>query len=629
MSSDSNDEYRAGPHRHRSFVAFFTTQLLGTLNDQLVRNALLAAVAYQSVAVHRTSLQAAMALSALLFVLPYFLFSPLAGELGDRLSKSHLIRLLKLVELAVAALMALGFAFAAFPAILIALFLMGTQSTLFEAVKYSIVPELVGHRALTGANGLVSAGTFASILVGTAAGGLLGRAHLDLVTLGTVAIAVLGAAASFAIGKTAPVEPALGHTLNPLVATRELFRALRENRTVFLSALGVAWLWFLGGSFLTLLPSFGIDALGGTGELALLFLSVFCVGVALGSLLCAPLGGGKLELGLVPLGSIGLALASLDLFFASQPFHAASPSLLSVEAFLAEPGSMRLLVDVFVLASFGGLFSVPLYTLIQIRSPAARRSRVVAASNMLNALFLCLSSMMLLGLPRLEITIAQTFLILAALSALVSIHIYTVIPEFLLRFIAWLLAHLLYRIRIVGREHLPDEGPVILAANHTTYVDWLVISSIYQRPLRFVMHQDFLSLPLVGWAFRDAKVIPIASRRENPEVMERAFARIAEELEDGSAVCIFPEGELTRDGELGEIRPGILKALTTPPVPVVPIRLDGLWGSFFSRKDNLALRKPFRRVWSRVTVTVHPPLPPDEVTQEALRRYLDAPEGSG
>ncbi|MEM7437796.1 MAG: 1-acyl-sn-glycerol-3-phosphate acyltransferase, partial [Myxococcota bacterium] len=199
------------------------------------------------------------------------------------------------------------------------------------------------------------------------------------------------------------------------------------------------------------------------------------------------------------------------------------------------------------------------------------------------------------------------------------------IPEFLLRFWAWIVAQVMYRIRVVGEEHLPETGPAILVANHVTYVDWLILSSAYQRPLRFVMHQQFLSLPLVGWAFRDAKVIPIASVRENPDVVDQAFDRIAEELEDGNVVCIFPEGQLTGDGQLAPLKPGIERIVARTPVPVIPVRLDGLWGSFFSRQGDNALRKPFRRIWSRVTLTIHPPMPPEEATVESLAPLLATP----
>lgn len=610
------------------FSAFFAAQALGTLNDNLFRNALLVALVYRSVTLARMSTQVTVAWSAGLFILPFFLFSPMAGQLADKVPKSSFIRWVKLSELLVVLLAALGLWLGLLPLLLFALFLMGVQSTLFETVKYSVIPDLLGKRELAAGNGLVAASTFVAILLGTLAGWFLGESRLDLVALVAISVAALGLLASFGMPDTKPASPSLRLELNPIRAALEVYRAVRAERIVFLSALGIAWLWFLGGSFMTLLPSFGSDVLAGDKTLLALFTTVFCGGFATGALLCNRLGGGKLELGLVPLGSIGLTLGSLDLYFATAPFHPSGDTLLGIDAFLEAAGSRRVLIDFFLLALFGGLFSVPLYTLIQDRSAAENRSRVIAGSNILNALATTLSSLLLLSLPRLGVSIPQTFLILAVLSAAVSAYIYSILPEFLLRFIAWLLAQVMYRIRVIGSENLPEEGAAIIAANHVTYIDWLVISSAYQRPLRFVMHQEFIDLPLVGWAFRDAKVIPIASRRENPDVRARAFERIAEELEDGNVVCIFPEGELTRDGKLGAIKPGILKTLEEHPVPVLPVRLDGFWGSFFSRKDNLALKKPFRRVWSRVTLTIYPSLEPGEVSLDALRSRLDSSEPS-
>jgi 1-acyl-sn-glycerol-3-phosphate acyltransferase len=611
----------------RRFSGFLGAQFLGSFGDDLFRNALMVAVASRSVSVASMSTQTTIALSVALFMAPQLLFTPLAGQLGDKLSKSRLIVGLAAIELVVVFMAAVGFWLDLLPVLLTALFFMGLQSALFDATKYSIIPELTGRRALTAGNGLVVATMFLGILLGTVAGGTFGQGRLELVTVAALTAAALGLLASLTIPRTSPVDPGRSIDLNPWTSARDMARAVSADRTLFLSALGIAWLWFLGGSFLTLIPSYGSDVLGGDKELVALFVLVFCVGVAAGALPCNGLGGNKLELGLVPLGSIGLTIACFDLYFATEAFHPVDGRFPGARELLNTPGSTRVLVDFFVLAAFGGLFSVPLHALLQDRAPDKSRSTVIAGSNFMSALFTVASSLMLLALPRLGVTVSQSFLLLAIMSAAVSVYIYSVVPEFLLRFIAWLLAHTMYRIKVTGAEYLPEEGPAIIAANHVTYVDWLVISSVYQRPLRFVMHQQFLKLPLVGWAFRDAKVIPIASGRENPDVLARSFERIGEELEDGNVVCVFPEGALTRDGKLGPLKPGILKMLETHPVPVVPMRLDGFWGSFFSHKDGQALHRPFRRIWSRVSITIYPPLAPDEVTLEALQAKLEPVSG--
>ncbi|MEM8607986.1 MAG: MFS transporter [Myxococcota bacterium] len=611
--------------RKRRFSPFFATQFFGAFNDNLFKNALMVTVAYRSATLAGMSTQTVVAMAAGLFILPYFLFSAWAGQLADKVSKTTLIQWVKVAELVFMAGAALGFWLDSLPLLLFVLFLMGLQSAFFGPAKYSILPELLSSRELTGGNALVETGTFIAILLGTIAGGLLAGDHVHTVGVCAIAVAGLGILSSLFIPHTRPADPTLRLTLNPVTPAIETYRSVRTNKSVFLSVLGISWFWFLGASFLTVLPSFGKDVLGAAETIVTLFLAVFCVGVAVGSLFCERLGGRKLEIGLVPFGSIGLTLAAVDLYFASAPLHHVGDSLMGLREFLKLPNAWRMIADFFALAVFGGFFTVPLYTLIQERSEPENRSRVIAGNNILNALFMVLSSLMLMALPKLGVTIPQTFLLLAVMSALVSAYIYSVIPEFLLRFFAWIVAKVMYRIRVVGEENLPDDGPAVLVANHVTYVDWLILSSAYQRPLRFVMHQQFLKLPLVGWAFRDAKVIPIASARENAHAVAHAMDRIAEELEEGNVVCLFPEGELTQDGELGALKPGIEKVVARTPVPVIPVRLDGMWGSYFSRKDGAALRKPFRRIWSRVTLTIGAPIAPEEATVEALRPLLTSP----
>ncbi|MEM7436638.1 MAG: MFS transporter, partial [Myxococcota bacterium] len=459
--------------RRRRFSPFFATQFFGAFNDNLFKNALMVTVAYRSSTLAGLSTQSVIAMAAGLFILPYFLFSAWAGQLADKISKTTLIRWVKLAEIVFMAGAALGFWLDSLPLLLLVLFLMGLQSAFFGPAKYSILPELLDSRELTGGNALVETGTFIAILLGTIAGGLLANEHLHVVGVFAIVVAVLGIASSLAIPRTPPADPKLPFNLNPITPALATYRSVKANQSVFLSVLGISWFWFLGASFLTLLPSFGKDVLGAAESIVTMLLSVFCIGVAAGSLLCERLGGRKLEIGLVPFGSIGLTLAAVDLYFASAPLGHVGDSLMGLSAFLAQPNAWRMVADFFLLAVFGGFFTVPLYTLIQERSDPETRSRVIAGNNILNALFMVLSSVMLMALPKLGITIPQTFLILAALSALVSAYIYSVIPEFLLRFWAWIVAQVMYRIRVVGEEHLPETGPAILVANHVTYVDWL------------------------------------------------------------------------------------------------------------------------------------------------------------
>lgn len=606
----------------RRFSPLFAAQSLGVFDDILFRNALVLAVVLRGSTFAGLSTERVVALVAALYVLPYLALSGWAGQLGDKHSKSRLLKTLKLAELVTMGLATFGFWYQSLPVLLVSLFLMSAQSALFEPVKFSMLPELVGGRELTGANALMHAGAFLAVFLGTVAATYLSDGHLSAVGAIATLVSALGFVSSLFVPPTPAADPNLRVARDPLTPIGDLVRAARSHRTVQLSILAVSWFWFMGASFVALLPSFGREVLGGSESIVALFLGVYCGGVAVGALLCERLGGKKLELGLVPIGSIGLTLAAIDLFFASASLQHIGGRLIGIDAFLDSAGSTRMLVDFLLLAVSSGFFIVPLYTFLESRSDPRIRARVMAANSLMNAIFMVASSALLSALPGLGVSIPQTFLILAILSALVSAYIYTVIPEFLLRFIAWILAKLMYRVRVVGDDELPDEGAALLASNHVTYVDWLIIYSVYQRPLRFVMHQQFLRLPLVGWAFRDAKVIPIASAKEDPEAVHRALDRVAEELEDGNVVCIFPEGELTWDGKLGTLKPGIERIVKRTPVPVFPIRLGGLWGSFFSRKDNQAFKRPFRRVWSRITLTTHPPIPPEGFDVEQLEALL-------
>jgi 1-acyl-sn-glycerol-3-phosphate acyltransferase len=384
---------------------------------------------------------------------------------------------------------------------------------------------------------------------------------------------------------------------------------------VWLSILGLSWFWGVGWALLTLLPNFTRDTLGASEGVVTLFLALFCAGVGIGSLLCERLSSGRLELGLVPVGSIGLSVFAVDLFLAGRAWPAPGGPLLSTGQFLAHPGGVRLCIDLGLLALSSGLYTVPLYTLIQRRADPEARSRVIAANNVMNAAFMVGGAVLLMALHALNVSIPATFLVLALLNAAVAAYIYTIIPEFLLRFVVWSLARVMYRLRVVGDERIPLEGPAVLVANHVSFVDWMLVSAASPRPVRFVMDHAFLKLPLVGFIFRDAGVIPIAPKKENAALLERAFDLIAEALANGDLVCIFPEGGITRDGRQQPFRQGIERIVARTPVAVIPLAITGMWGSFFSRERG---RRLFRRLWSRVGLVVGEPVPAASVTAAAL-----------
>lgn len=440
-----------------------------------------------------------------------------------------------------------------------------------------------------------------------------------------IVVAVLGLGASFLIPRVPAQDPTLRVELSPIGPMRECFRLTSKTRSVFLSVLGVSWFWFYGSVILSVLPTYTRDVLFANESVVTFFLALFCIGIGVGSLLCEKLSGKKLELGLVPLGTIGMTWFAFDLFLAGAPTAAAASGdsgLHGLSAFLAAPGGKRIAIGLTLLALFSGFFIVPLTTMIQERTDAKERSRVIAGSNILGGLFMVLASLVLVGLLEARLTIPQIFLVLAAMNGAVAFYIYKIIPEFWLRFVAWIIASAMYRLRVVNRERIPLEGPAVLVANHVSFVDWLIVSSACPRPVRFVMHHGFFKIPLMGWFFRDAKVIPIASGYESAATMRAAFDQIARDLEEGELVCIFPEGKITKTGELNTFRKGVERIVARTPVPVIPMALCGLWGSFFSRKGGAAMRRPFRRFWSRIELRVGEAIAPQDVTAEALARRV-------
>jgi hypothetical protein len=440
-----------------------------------------------------------------------------------------------------------------------------------------------------------------------------------------VAIAVAGYVVSRGIPSTPAVAPDLRINWNPFTETWKNLVGAQGNRLVWLSMLGISWFWYYGAIMLAQFPGFAKDVLGGDEHVVTLLLALFSIGIGVGSLLCERLSGRKVELGLVPFGSIGLTLFLLDLWLASRTLHATSVA--GVGAFLAKPGHWRVAFDLVMIGMFGGFYIVPLYALIQQRSEPAFRSRIIAANNILNAAFMVASAGVAIGLFAAGLSIPQLFLVTALMNAAVAVFIYGLVPEFLMRFLAWLLVHTMYRVRTSGLEHIPDEGPCVIVCNHVSYVDAVVIAAMVRRPIRFVMDHRIFAIPVLSFIFRSMRTIPIAPAKEDAAMKDRAFADAAAALREGEIVGIFPEGRLTENGELGAFRPGVQQIVETTPVPVVPMALSGLWGSFFSRSHNGRAMRRLRGVFSQIALVAGPAIPPERVVPDELAGIVLALRG--
>jgi 1-acyl-sn-glycerol-3-phosphate acyltransferase len=610
--------------RERRFLPFFLTQFFGAGNDNIFKFAFTVLATYEAAQWGGLDAKLAGPVIGGIFILPYVLFSATAGQVADKFEKSALIRLLKNLEIVIALAIAAGFLGEIVALLYAGVFLMGLHSTFFGPVKYAYLPQHLRPEELTGGNGLVETGTFIAILIGTMLGGALVAIPATgpgWVAASCVATALVGRTCAQFVPRSPAPDAGLRINWNPLSETWANLMHARQNRSVFLSLMGISWLWFFGSTFLTTFTAFARDTLGGDEGVVTLLLAVFSIGIGVGSLLCERMSGHKIEIGLVPFGSIGMTAFAIDLFFACRGL--APVGMQGLAVLLGSGVYWRIMLDLFLLAMFAGFYSVPLYALIQDRTPASHRARIIAANNILNALFMVAASGLVTALLHGGLSIPTVYLVVGIMNALVALFIYDLVPEFLMRFLAWLLIHTVYRVEKSGLDRIPGEGGAVIVANHVSFVDAVIIMGVVRRPVRFIMDHAIFRTPILNFIFRTGRCIPIAPAREDPKMMEEAFAEAARALREGDLIGIFPEGRITSTGEISPFRPGITRILEQAPVPVIPVALRGLWGSFFSRKYGAAMTRPFcRGPWSRVAMAVGVPVPASQATPEALQETV-------
>ncbi|HEV8691940.1 MAG TPA: MFS transporter [Ideonella sp.] len=614
----------------RRFAPFFWTQFFGAANDNIFKFAFTVLVTYRLSVEWLKPEMAGLVIGAV-FIAPYVLFSATSGQLADKYDKAFLTRLVKNLEILIMVLAAIGL-FASNVALLLGcIFLLGLHSTLFGPVKYAYLPQHLDEHELTGGNGMIEMGTFVAILLGDLAGGLMialpegsWLPGAQAVAITCLVMAVLGRAVSQAVPATPSTAPGLKVNWNPVSETWRNLKLAHENVAVFRSLLGISWMWFFGAVFISQFPSFAKEVLRGDEQVASMLLVVFSLGIGTGSLLCETLSRRHVEIGLVPLGAIGMSLFAGDLYLASRGLGGGA--IQGVGTFLAAPAHWRVLGDLFALSLAAGLYSVPMYALIQLRSPASHRARIIAANNILNALFMIASSVIVGALLALGTSIPQVFGLIALANLVVGAYIFLLVPEYLLRFVAWVLTRTVYRLRLVGDEHIPVAGAAIVVCNHVSFIDAVLLMAASPRPIRFVMDHRIFKIPVLGWLFKLGKAIPIAPRSEDPAAYEAAFHAADQVLAEGDLLGIFPEGGITHDGALQPFKGGVMKILERRAVPVVPVALVNLWGSFFSRAEGgRAMVKPFRRgLFSPVSVVAAPAVPAEQVSPEGLQSTVQA-----
>ena len=609
MTSTTDQPNQFALLRQRRFAPFFWTQFLGAGNDNLFKFAFTVMLTFQLQVAWLPPAMAGLVIGAL-FILPFVLFSATSGQLADKLEKTRLIRFVKNLEIAIMVAATLGFMTLNVSLLLGCVFMMGLHSTLFGPVKFAYLPQHLSEREITGGNGMVEMGTFVAILLGNVAGGLLialPGVGAIWVAIGCVGTAILGRLAAQRVPLSPATDPDLAINWNPLSETWRNLRLARQDIVVFRSLLGISWMWFFGAVFLANFPAFAKEVLHGDEHVASLLLVVFSVGIGIGSLACEMLSRRHVEIGLVPLGAIGMSAFSIDLYFASRGLPAVA--LQTVAQFITAPAHWRVMADLGLLALSVGLYSVPMYALIQLRSQPSHRARVIAANNILNALFMIVSSVGAGAMLGAGFSVPEIFLAVALLNAAVGAYIFLLVPEYLLRFVAFLLSRLMRRFKVEGDDNIPVAGAAVLVCNPVSAVDALLLMAASPRPMRLLIDHRFFALPVLGWLFRLAKAIP-APHAEDPAAYAAALDAAEQVLADGGLLCVFLDGGDAQQPLCADV----MKIPARRLALVVPVALRHLRGSTLSRIGAGAARQ--RRLFSRVELVAGPALAPAELMAE-------------
>jgi acyl-[acyl-carrier-protein]-phospholipid O-acyltransferase/long-chain-fatty-acid--[acyl-carrier-protein] ligase len=602
----------------RRFLPLFLTQFLGAFNDNIFKNAMVVLIAWKLASAAGMNAQIMITVAAGIFILPFFVFSATAGLLADKYDKTRLIRHIKLAEIVIMSLGAIGFYSGSVYMLMTVLFLMGIQSTFFGPIKYGILPDQLQDDELMGGNALVSAGTFLAILAGTILGteAVLSDHGVTVISTVVIAVAALGWLASQFIPATRPAQPDLQVNFNFVTETWKILSHAAGQRDVFLCIMGISWFWLVGATFLAQLPIFTKDVLGATVQVLTLLLTTFSVGIAIGSLLCNRLLKGEVHATFVPLGALGISVFTIDLFFAtSHPLASATGELMAVGTFLGTFAGWRVVIDLLLVAISGGIFIVPLYALVQQRSEDAHRARNIASNNVMNALFMVISALGTVFMLKMGFTIPQVFLTMAILNAAVAVYITKLLPGAMVKaLIAWLL-DICYRVEVIDLENYHKAGDrVLIVANHQSFLDAPLIAAYVPDKLTFAINTHIAEQRFIRFFLSLAETFSIDPT--NPFSMRSLVAHVKE----NRRLVIFPEGRITVTGSLMKVYEGPGMIADKADATILPVRIEGAQYTPFSRlKGNVRTR------WfPKITVRFMPPVKlhiPEEIKGRKRRHY--------
>ncbi len=597
---------------NRSFLALFCTQYLGAFNDNFFRTAMATFITYKVTTMTAGNKSVVVSLAVALFMLPFFLFSALAGELADKFRKDILIKATKGLEVLIVCLAGIGFIKVNVPLLLGVLFLMGTQSAFFGPVKYSILPDILAQKQLIAGNGIIEAGTYGAILQGTIFGGIiitLNEWCLPGIILG---VAVLGLLCSLLIPARQPANPNLHVDKNFVRSTWKNMAFAKQNHDIFLCVLGISWFWMLGTALIAQMPSLAHDILNGTPDLFTFLLTLFSCGIGLGSLLCQFLVKGEITSKYVPVSALIMTVFLADLAFATAGY-AVPAEPVNYKAFLMMFAGKRITIDLLGFAVCGGLYVVPLNAMLQFLAVEDTRSRVIATNNIINSLFMVLGSGFCALLLAMHLTIPMVFGVIAFINALAAIYICGLLPHHIIRMIMTRVLNFVYGVKISGLEHWKNlKGNALIIANHTSFLDavllWFYIPGNLYFAIDTYVSQKWWVKPFLHLV----KYFPIDPT--NP----MAVKSIIEEVKSGKRVVIFPEGRITTTGGLMKIYPGPAMIADKSNAQLLPIYLEGSQYSLFSRFGTQLKTRP----QSKISITVQAPkkLQIDESVKGKARR---------
>jgi len=591
--------------RNLGFKALLATQFFGAFND----NAFKLVVSFIAVDqfAGRGGGSLYLSLSGVVFILPFLLFSTYAGFLADRFSKQKIIVLDKIAELVVMALGFFAFMHGEIGMLFIVLFLMGAHSAFFSPSKYGILPEILEEQRLSEGNGLIQMWTYAAIILGQACGGYLtaiAGGQIYKTAYAFILVAVMGIVTSLFVTPVPAAKTQRSFRWNFLGEVFQNMRDIKSDRTIFLTLVGLMYFSFLGGLFQLNIVLYARRVMEIGPMAASLLLVVLALGVGIGSMLAGKLSDRKIELGLVPLGAMGLSLFSILLGFVYRSYEGVVACL-------------------FLLGLSCGFYIVPLNALIQKESPSDRRGQILATNNFFSfAAILLGSGILYVFRDILGLNAAEIFVVCGVLTILGTVFVCRLLPYPLVRFVIWVLTHTIYRIKVINKDHVPSQGGALLVSNHVSFIDAVLIVVTIQRPIRFMIGRDVYDSSVFRPLFRLARAIPI-SRADNPKEIIRSLQEAQEALKKGELVCIFPEGQLTRTGNLLKFNEGLERIMKGVDCPIVPVHLDRIWGSIFSYEGGRFIYKWPKVIPYPVTVSFGEPMTPESRAFEVRGRVME------